>query len=529
MKKLRVKILILETILVLLSIMVFVVNHIVAVSHLLGNINPWLGAISLWFLLGLMCLCSFHLIGVYFLRQQPLVFPDNPTPEQEQLYLACLIKRLNSNKELVTKGVQVRSADDVASVITLLDSLADDQIKQVARRVFVSTSIAQNGRLDSIIVFYQIALLIWKISKIYEQRPYPYELWKIYCNVLTTSMISFGIEQVDLTDQIGSIISPLFANSILDHVPVVKTFTKVFTHAILTGSANAGLVCRVGIVARNYMGLKTRVDYRAQLRPTVEATRMLNSISSESVQKVLTALAGSIKDITAQGAKKATGSIVNAAGVAVQGVADAGRAFGENTLDAYGTTKEGLKKASACAVRGVQTLGGSVKDITAQGTKKATGTILNTAAVAVQGIADAAGAVGESTLEAYGTTKEGLKKVSDYAVKKVQKVGGSLRDMSTQGAKESTEALVNSAGGIALRVVEAGKAVGDSTHEAYCATKERTKKIAASAVKTTQRGLSGVRKSAKKVCPIFFKEKQLGLRPLQKFHCRRKYNDLGRP
>jgi hypothetical protein len=421
MKKLQVKILILATILVLLSIIVFVVNHIVAVSHLLGNINPWLGIISLWFLLGLMCLCSCYLIGVYFLRQQPLVFPDNPTPEQEQLYLAYLIKRLNSNKELITRGVQVRSADDVVSVITLLDSLADDEIKQVAKRVFVSTSIAQNGRLDSIIVFYQIALLVWKISKIYDQRPYPYELWKIYCNVLSTSMISYGIEQVDLTDQIGSIISPLFANSILNHVPVVKTFTKVFTHAILSGSANAGLVCRVGVVARNYMGLKTLADRSVKQRPTVEATRMLNSISSESVQKVLTALAGSIKDITTQGTKKATGTIVNAAGVAVQGVADAGRAVGESTLEAYGTTKKGLKKASACAVRGVQTLGGSVKDITAQGTKKATGTILNTAGVAVQGVADAAGAVGGRTHDVYRANKERTKKIAGSVVKTTQR------------------------------------------------------------------------------------------------------------
>ena len=408
------------TVLILFSIIVFVVDHIVAVSNLLANINPLLGTISLWFLLGLMCLCIVYLVGLYFVRQKPLVCPTNPRPEQEQLYLTSLIKRLNSNKQLVYRGVRVQYEDDAASAITLLDGMVDDEIKQVARRVFVSTSIAQNGRLDSIIIFYQIALLIWKISKIYDQRPYPYELWKIYCNVLSTSMISYGIEQVDLTDQIGSIISPLFANSILNHVPVVKTFTKVFTHAILTGSANAGLVCRVGIVARNYMGLKTRVDYRAQLRPTVEATRMLNSISSESVQKVLAALGGSIKDITAQGTKKATGTIVNAASVAVQGVADAGRVVGESTIEVFGTTRKGLKKASACAVRGVQTLGSSVKDITAQGTKKATDTIINAAGVAVQGVADAGGAVGGRTHEAYCTTRRGAKKIAASAVRTTQ-------------------------------------------------------------------------------------------------------------
>ncbi len=420
MKKLQAKILILVTFLILLSVIVFMVNHIVALAHLLTNINPLLGTISLWLLLGLMCLCTFYLIAAYFLRHKSLVLPANPTLEQEQLYLANLIKRLDSNKELVNRGVRVHTSDDIARVITLLDCLADDEIRQVARRVFVSTSISQNGRLDSIIVFYQIARLIWKISTIYDQRPNPYELWKIYCNILTTSMISYGIEQVDLTDQIGSIISPLFANSILDHVPVVKTFTKVFTHAILSGSANAGLVCRVGIVSRNYMGLKTQVDYHAQLRPTVEATRMLNSISSESVQKVLAALVDSIKDITAQGTKKATHLIVNAAGAAVQSVADAGRAVGESTSEVYGATREEMKKASACAVRGVQTLGCSVRDITTQGTKKAADTIVNAAEVAVQGVAGAGGAMTGRSHDAYCTTMKRAKKIAANAVKTTQ-------------------------------------------------------------------------------------------------------------
>jgi hypothetical protein len=421
MKKLQAKILILATFLILLAIITFVVNHVIALSSLLTNISPLLGTISLWILLGLIFLCVFYLVGTYFFRQKPLEVPVDPTPEQEQAYLASVIRRLNSNKILISRCVQVNTKWDISGAISLLDSITNDEIKQVAKRVFVATAISQNGRLDSIIVFYQIVGLIWKISKIHDQRPYPYELWKIYCNVLTTSMISYGIEQVDLTDQIGSIVSPLFANSVLDHVPVVKTFTKVFTHGILSGSANAGLVCRVGIVARNYMGLKARVDNHTQLRPTLEATRMLNSISSESAQKVLTALADSMKGITVRSTIKAKSAVVNAAGAAVQGVADAGRSVGEGTMDAYGTTKEGLKTAGGGAVRRFRTLGCSVRDLAAHGTKKATGTIVNVAGVVKRNAVDAGGVVGSRAHEAFCTTREDAKKIAVSAAGTTQK------------------------------------------------------------------------------------------------------------
>ena len=452
MKKLQAKILILAAILIFASIVAFVFNNIIAVSNMLANFNPLIGRISLFFMLGLMFLCCFYLIGIYFMRQKPLIAPNDPTPEQEELYLENLLQRLNSNKQLRDRGLRANSDIDVVNLIATLDNLAEEEIKQVAKRVFVSTSISQNGRLDSIIVFYQIAILIWRVSKIYGQSPYPYELWKIYCNVLTTSMISYGIEQVDLTDQIGSLISPLVANSVVDHIPVLKTFTKVFTHAIVSGSANAGLVCRVGVVAKNYMGLKTLADHSIKQRPTVEATRMLNSISSQSVHRVLSALAGSIKDITAQGAMKATDTILNTAGVAVQGVANVGRTVGESTLELGGSIKDitaqGAKRvtdtivnAAGAAVHGVADVGRAVGESTAPWTKKAADTFVNIAGSAVEGIGGAGRIVGENTLQADGATKGWLKKASAYAVEKAEMVGSTVKNISAQRAKKAADTL----------------------------------------------------------------------------------------
>ncbi|MCE5333071.1 MAG: hypothetical protein LLG06_00620 [Desulfobacteraceae bacterium] len=427
MKKLQFKIFLLAAILILFSLLGFVLNQIIAVSRLLHGINPLLGTVTLWFLLCMAALCAFYLAGAYLLRQKPLVLPSNPTLEQERLYLDALAKRLNANEELAKGGMRVTGAADIAGCAAYLESLADEEIKRVAKRVFVSTSIAQNGRLDSIIVFYQIAVLIWKISRIYGQRPYPDELWKIYCNVLATSMISYGIEQVDLTDQIGSLLSPLVANSVLDHVPVVKTFTKVFTHAILSGSANAGLVCRVGVVAKNYMGLKTLAGHSVKVRPTLEAARILNSISSESVQKVLSALAGSLKGIAVQGARKATVSLADSAGAAAQGVADAGKTIGENTRD-------GVMRAGAYALKTAQSVGESVVEISTTGAKKAAKTVLTVADVAGKSIAETGRSAGALSQEVYSSARSTVKKIAAGAAEVTQEGLGTIKKTASKAS-----------------------------------------------------------------------------------------------
>jgi hypothetical protein len=100
MKQLQAKILILATVLILLSILAFIINHVIAVSSLLAKIHPLLGSVSLSILIALTCVCVFYLIGVYFLRQKPLVPPCDPTPDQEKLYFESLLKRINANKQL---------------------------------------------------------------------------------------------------------------------------------------------------------------------------------------------------------------------------------------------------------------------------------------------------------------------------------------------------------------------------------------------------------------------------------------------
>jgi hypothetical protein len=152
----------------------------------------------------------------------------------------------------------------------------------------------------------------------------------------------------------------------------------------------------------------------------------------------------------------------------------------EGTAEADWATKNGIKPTGSSAVEGLQKIGNSAEQFllyTAGGigsgileTGKRLGHLVNAAGAAVWGIADVGRTAEESTLEAHETTKEGLKK--------------------------ATETIVNAAGAAVHGVADAGS-VGESTAP-------WTKKAADTlAVETTQRSLSGIRKTTKKIGSIF--------------------------
>ncbi|HOI95117.1 MAG TPA: hypothetical protein PK250_10470 [Syntrophobacter fumaroxidans] len=377
------------TALILLSLLTFMISHILALSEILGKIHPALGLVSNCLLLGLLALCLFWLIGAHVFRQKPLTMPSNPSAAQKELYLAKLSKRLESNKYIIAAGLPASSVDRVPELTAYLDGLAVQEIKLVGKRVFVATAISQNGRLDSLIVFFQVASLVWKISRIYNQSPHPMELWKIYTNVLTVSLVSYGLDEADLANQIGSIISPIIPHAVFDKVPFVATIAKTFSHSIFTGAANASLACRVGVVTRNYIGLKTCPDSSVKQRPSLEALQILNEIVAESLPKVLGALGGSIKSISARGMRKASGAVADTATGFAGGLGNACQAVGRKSSDAYNSTKHGARKVAG-AVRSVYDAvgdkAGDVFEATAGGVKKVSSTAAGVAGKAVAGL-----------------------------------------------------------------------------------------------------------------------------------------------
>ena len=78
-----------------------------------------------------------------------------------------------------------------------LDKKANQEIKTTAQTIFVSTAISQSGSLDSFVVLFGQVKMIWRIAKIYNQRPALRELVKLYANVAVTSFAAKAIEDID--------------------------------------------------------------------------------------------------------------------------------------------------------------------------------------------------------------------------------------------------------------------------------------------------------------------------------------------
>lgn len=397
MKKWWVVSVVVLTSLVLLSLLTFIISHILTLSEILGRIHPTLGLISNCLLLGMLCVSLLWLTGFYLTRPRPLVPPDEPTVEQKALYLAKLSRRLKSNKYIIESNLSASSVGEISELVDHLDRLAVREIKQVGRRVFVATAVSQNGRLDSLIVFFQVASLIWKISRIYSQSPHPMELWRIYTNVLTVSLVSYGIDEADLADQIGSIISPIIPHAVFDKVPFVATIARTFSHSIFTGAANASLACRVGVVTKSYIGFKTFEEKSARQRPSLEALQILNQIVSESLPKVLGALGGSIKSISARGVKKASGAVAGTATGFADGLGNACQAVGRRSSDAYNSTKHGARKIAGAV--------GNVRDVVGDRASEVFEAI-------AEGAKRTASITAGAAKKAYGAVKKPLRQIS---------------------------------------------------------------------------------------------------------------------
>ena len=120
----------------------------------------------------------------------------------------------------------------------------DDVIVKNAKTVLVTTALSQNGNLDMLSVLAINIKMIREIVEVSGFRPsYPY-LAKLSLNVLITSLIAEGIEDMDVSEYMPSKISET-----LTDIPFLKTISS----SIIGGIANSMLTCRVGIITQKYL------------------------------------------------------------------------------------------------------------------------------------------------------------------------------------------------------------------------------------------------------------------------------------
>ncbi|WP_207261976.1 DUF697 domain-containing protein [Desulfovibrio sp. Huiquan2017] len=415
-------------IIVLGAFLAFLYDCVTGLADFAGRINPALAPWVFWILLAAVGGSLAWWAAVLLVRPRPLLVHADPTPEEMAGFRRDLVKRLSKNRILRDSGVDVCDESGLELGLEVLRKRADEEIRSTAKRVFIGSAVSQNGRLDSLVVLFLISRLTWRISKLYAQRPHYRELVNLYVNIAVTSFLAGSIEEFGIEEYIHELMGPLVAGSALGVMPGAEAVAATVTSSILSGSTNALLAMRCGIVARNYMSLDLARRGAMRRSATLEAARMFMSISGETVTQVTKLLVKGSSKAVKGGAKKAFTSVgkgvSGAAGSVGRGVSGAAGAVGDGAR----SVGRGVKGSARTVVDGVDRTVDKVAGAAAGAVKRSAHT--------VRGAADGAGRLakkaGQSVSGAAGTARGALRSVGRGA--------RSVRDTVLRRKRRSGEA-----------------------------------------------------------------------------------------
>jgi len=311
MKRTVVKFAALGALVVTVSFAVIVINQSAQLIELAERLHPLAGQALLWALVAFYAACVAVPLVMWLRLPRSLVPPAREEGAEFERYLDRLRSRLQTNPQL--GGVSLADRHDVEAALKQLDGAADELTKKAASRVFVATAVSQNGSLDSLFVLGLQTRLVWDVAHVYQQRPSLRDLGWLYTNVLTTAFVAGEIEELDLSQQIQPVVQNALGAA-AGALPGLQVASSVVASSIVSGTANAFLTLRVGVVTRRYCGALTRPDKKGLRRSAfAEAAGMLGSIAAVGTRKVIAAIAKAsgrtvAKTVTGMGNKMKSGA-----------------------------------------------------------------------------------------------------------------------------------------------------------------------------------------------------------------------------
>lgn len=327
-------------------------------------------------------------------RTQPP--PRDQSEPSFSRHQAWLKKHLSAHPDPQVQTLAMR--DQVPAALALLDERATQLVRQPASAVFVSTALIQNGRLDGLVMLGMQLKLIWQLAALYCLRPTPRQLTYLYGNVAGTLLLSSQLDEVDLAEMASPIVASV-APSLAGAVPGMQGIGQLLVNSIASGSANAFLTLRVGMIAKAYcMPSVEPLPQAVRQTATRQALSLLGHITQEQGQKVAKGVWSGVRRGTAEAVQTVAQGSRNAAREATDAVR---AAVGKVTLTAAETTAS----AAQGAVNAAKT-GGQV--------------VLGTTAKVSQAVVDTAVDAGRATAETVSKTVE---VVSSTAAKGAMAVG----------------------------------------------------------------------------------------------------------
>ena len=289
MRKTSLKLALIAAAVAVVSFAVIVVNQTAQLVELAGRLHPVAGQALFWGLLAFYAACLLVPLAMWLRMPRSLMPPASAEGPAFDKYLAGLRARLYANPRLDVARLKTR--DEIEAALRQLDAAADELTKKAASQVFVGTAVSQNGSLDSLFVLGLQSRLVWDIARVYRQRPSLRDMGWLYANVMTTAFVAGEIEEMDLSQQIQPVVQNALGG-IAGAVPGLQVASSVVATSIVSGTANAFLTLRVGVVARRYCGALTRPEKRGLRRAAfTEAAAMLGAIAASGARKVVGAVA----------------------------------------------------------------------------------------------------------------------------------------------------------------------------------------------------------------------------------------------
>ncbi len=280
---------------IILSCTLVVINQTAGVVQLAKEVHPAFGTATLWGLLTVYAGVIGVPVVMIMRMPKPLVPPASETGPEFDEHLKRLRERLASNPRLHLETVGPVDRQKVEDAIRALDAEADLLIKQMATTVFLTTAVSQSGRLDALLVLSAQSRMVFKVAQLYYQRPSLRDLTHLYANVAATSLLAGELDDLELHQMIQPVVAGT-VGAVGGAIPGFQVFTTILVNSLLSGSTNAFLTLRIGMVAKEYCGSLV-AEPRSHMRraATAQAARLLSGIVKDSGARVREAIWREIK------------------------------------------------------------------------------------------------------------------------------------------------------------------------------------------------------------------------------------------
>ena len=266
---------------VLVVFVVFLFNQTAQIVQSAKSVNVAFGNAVMWGLIFTYCLLLFTPMFLWFRLPKRILPPLVAEGAEYDRYMAAFRKRLSRNSRL--SGLPLSTDAEISAGLQVLDKHADEAIKSAASAVFLSTAVLQSGRLDVLVVLAAQTRIIWNVAHVYYQRPSLRDFVQLYANVASTAFIAAGIEDID----VDTLVSTIFGSTVAA-IPGMHLLTS----SLLSGSANAFLTLRVGMITKEYCRCTVRVEKMGLRRAaTLQAAKLLSAVVRDGTTRLYKAAA----------------------------------------------------------------------------------------------------------------------------------------------------------------------------------------------------------------------------------------------